>query len=528
MNHKRPGHWPWTIGIYALALLSLSGGASAQDRAFTLATVVKRGVPTANGESLFTCTGCQFDLIKSRRALNDDGDVLLFTSSTASCPFNVGGGGDYVISRGNSIRIADFCHETPLGLPQGINSGSINNSGDVSLQLAGPGVPSAVMLFSNQALAKIAAAGDPSPAGSTFRDFSDPCINNNGDVVFSAHSATPEPLDGIFKYSNGTLQKLIMDGDPSPIGGVFDFFFDPNQRARNSDSGYVLFQAGVVLSPSVHEKYGLFLMGQTGISKIEVDGDFTPDGKTISNSALGDGNLNNAGQVAFRVPFKNDPGKGGIYRYTNGAIEKIVAIGDSSPIGGTFSSISDPSFFPVANLPPAITGKGAVVFKALVDGGSADSGIFMGLPGAVLKIIAPGDKLPDGETVSSVHTFAVNEKGQVAFFAYAPQKVVIGVYIASPVTPTITNVQLKTKGGVLQLRTDGTGFVTNNSIIEIDGQALSRISYPTDFQQNGGTSTRLVSKDGSLDQLIPVGRPVQITVFNSMTGQRSSPFSFSR
>ncbi|MGH9762953.1 MAG: DUF7453 family protein, partial [Blastocatellia bacterium] len=240
------------------------------------------------------------------------------------------------------------------------------------------------------------------------------------------------------------------------------------------------------------------------------------------------GNLNNAGQVAFRIRFTNKAGNGGVYRYTNGTIEKIVAVGDPSPIGGTFSSLSDQKFFPSPDLPPAIGGNGAVVFKARVSGGTAASGIVMGVPGAILKLVGPGDKLPDGETVSSVHTFAVNEKGQVAFFAYGPQQVTIGVYLATPVPPTINAARLKTKRGTLQLVVDGGGFITNNSVIEINGQAVSRISYPAGFQENGGTSTRVVSQDSSLGELIPAGQTVQITVFNPMTSQRSAAFTLTR
>jgi hypothetical protein len=66
MDHKRPGHWDWAISICALALFSFSGVASAQDTFTTV--VIKRGVPTANGESFF---GCDFNLIGSRHALNN-------------------------------------------------------------------------------------------------------------------------------------------------------------------------------------------------------------------------------------------------------------------------------------------------------------------------------------------------------------------------------------------------------------------------------------------------------------------------
>ncbi|MGH9762375.1 MAG: DUF7453 family protein, partial [Blastocatellia bacterium] len=269
------------IGVLStcLVLLLCSSYSQAQSSAFGFRPLVKRGVPTTNGESFFLCLVCQDDKLHSRRGLNNNGDVLIFSRATTSCPVSGGGGGDYVISGGNSIRIADFCHETPIGLPTIVSNGSLNDSGQVALEVFSATVPTSEMLFSNGSLSELAEFGQASPTGSTFGSFSEASINNNGDVVFSAHDSVSGTADGIFEWSGGNLTTLVADGDPTPIGGIFNFSFGPNAIATINDSGQVLFQGAVFPNPPSPIRWGLFLLSQTGIQKIEADGDKMPDGR---------------------------------------------------------------------------------------------------------------------------------------------------------------------------------------------------------------------------------------------------------
>jgi len=65
-------------------------------------------------------------------------------------------------------------------------------------------------------------------------------------------------------------------------------------------------------------------------------------------------------------------------------------------------------------------------------------------------------------------------------------------------------------------------------VIEINGMALGGLSYPTEFQENGGTTTRVISRDPRLEQMMQSGQPVQVTVFNSLTNLRSAVVSLVR
>ncbi|MGH9763889.1 MAG: hypothetical protein ACREDR_42965 [Blastocatellia bacterium] len=146
----------------------------------------------------------------------------------------------------------------------------------------------------------------------------------------------------------------------------------------------------------------------------------------------------------------------------------------------------------------------------------------------MLKVAAAGDNLDTGEIIKFINSFALNDHGQVAFTAYGTGHQPLGLFLATPAQPSITSAKLKTKGGVLQLVLDGANFITNDSVIQVNGTALQNLKYPVAFQQAGGTITRLVSKDPNLSQLLQAGQMVQITVINSLTAQTSAGFAFTR
>ena len=150
----------------------------------------------------------------------------------------------------------------------------------------------------------------------------------------------------------------------------------------------------------------------------------------------------------------------------------------------------------------------------------------------MLKVIAIGDELPsENAPGSEIDTFALNGLGQVAFFAYGKKgkQNPLGVYVATPETPQIKSIKSKRKKGALrQLRVNGKGMINNDSVIEINGTSLQQMEYPTDFREDGGTITRVVSHDPRLQQLIGDGQTVQVTVFNSLTNKRSAATTFMR
>jgi hypothetical protein len=325
----------------------------------------------------------------------------------------------------------------------------------------------------------------------------------------------------VFVYSNGVGRKVIVSGDPSPFGGPFVLNFFPAQAVQLNDNGDVLFRADVRLNEST-ERRGLFLATASGFTRILFDGDPMPTGGVVTPKTSAFGDINNTGEVVFFVGLTGGQGDRGIFLHSKNRISKIAEEGDSTPIGGKFSTLGGDSF-----VPPRINENGTVAFLSRVVDGSASSAIFLASPQAIIKVAAVGDNLPTGGKIKSISSFALNDFGQVAFYAEVKNGPK-GIFLATPLAPEIRKIKLKRKRGRLELRVDGTAMITGDTVIEINGVALDEISYPESFRENGGTTRRTVSRDSRLDELIPAGQAVQITLFNPLTRLRSAPAEFAR
>ena len=91
--------------------------------------------------------------------------------------------------------------------------------------------------------------------------------------------------------------------------------------------------------------------------------------------------------------------------------------------------------------------------------------------------------------------------------------------------PKITAVKFKKSSG--KLTVDGEDFLVNDSLIEIDGQAITRLKYPSGYRLLNGTTTRIMTKSNASD-LVPSGVEVSVIVFTPSTGKRSEAFRFRR
>lgn len=516
--------------VMAMQILVVPMLTLAQSGGFAITPVVKRGDPSPDGGRFFDCDDCE-GRINGSHAFNNRGDVALAADVVSgSCFIN-----RYLVSGGQSFRVADFCHTTEFGKFNLLGLLNINDSAQVAINtgvIRNNQFAQMLLLYSEGRFVKIVEEGDTSPIGTIFKGcgFGEPAINNKGDVAFFACGETKDGFffgDGVFKYSGGQISKVVVSNDPSPIGGTFALNFIPAQTVQLNDNGDVLFRAGVILDPFAKEKFGLFLATHEDIKKIEVDGERMPSGEVIKEGSLGIGDLNSKGEVAFVIGLAGQS-DGGIFFYSGGNISKVVVAGDISPVGGTFSPFdrgpSEP--FPL----PHINKNGAVAFQAFVSNGSASSAIFLASPRAMVKVVALGDQVPTGETIRVIDTFALNDLGQVAFFAYGKKDKTkpLGVYVATPQAPAINSIKLKHKRGSLELRVNGNAMITNDTVIEINGVALGAIDYPSDFRQDGGFAAQVVSRDTRLDQLLPSAQTVQVTVFNPLTNLRSATKAFTR
>jgi hypothetical protein len=517
----------WAISACIFAASASTADRTTQEAVFTMTPVVIRGDPRSGGGTFFDCDACDMR-IAGEHGLNDLGRVVI-SGFAGNCGFGV-----YVVSGRTGFPVVDACRPAPFGRLALFIGANINNQGQVALNM-GPAVNNTIvdmiLLYSDGRLSKIVADGDQSPRGPIFGDcgFSRPLINNKGEVAFSGCSREGVlGRNGVFIFADGILRQVLQGGDPSPLDGVLSLNLFPPLRVFINDTADVLFAAGQ-LDPdiTVPERFGLFLATADAIKKVELSKDPMPNGSNVADNSIGLGSLNNKGDVVFGVGLSGKP-KVGVFLYSGGQTSTIILNGGPTPIGGTFDLTEG-----IEDLGgPRINDNGTVALMANVTEGSSPVAVFLASPKAILKVVGIGDRLPTGEKIRSINSFALNNLGQVAFFANGSASILnpspLGVYLATPVPPVIGSIKLKSKKGALQLRVNGDAMITNDTVIEINGEPLDAIDYPPDFRVDGGTTTQVVSRDGRLEQLFPSGQTVQVTVYNSLTNLRSTPVSLRR
>lgn len=489
---------------------------------FTFTPIVKRHDPSPDGRTFFDCDQCAGE-IPSNSAFNNRGDLVIRTSTQDYCDL-----AGFLISGENRITLSAGCRQTPWGELQ-FNDASINDKGQVVFTaysyVDNQFNKLLLFLYSDGELTRVVSDGDATPAATTFSRASlvQPGINNKGDLVFEGFSLDGQGIEGadIYLYSNGDFRSILASGAPSPVGGVFSFVRLISSPRMNT-KGEVLFYSSVLDSPNFAND-GLFIVTADGIKKIVSGGDTLPTDRKVEYPA---GSLNDKGEVAFSSNTNNiyTEGEGGIYLYSSGQIQKVMLVGEPTPIRGKFAPFSKADeFYPA----PRLNNNSAIAFKAAVKNGNSPVGIFLASPRAIIKVVAVGD-LINGEKIARIDTFALNDLGQIAFFALDKHNKTLGVFKAAPVAPLIESLKLKHRRGALELRVTGNAMITNDTVIEINGVALSAIDYPSDFWEDGGFTTRVVSRDGQLEQLIPSGQTVRVTVYNSLTNLRSASLTFTR
>ena len=202
--------------------------------------------------------------------------------------------------------------------------------------------------------------------------------------------------------------KVVAGGDPSPAGGVFARSGTPALglgRAGPSEAGAVAF-FGVVEGGS--SPVGIFQTDGVAMTKVAAVGDPTPLGGTFA--FIFAPAQNQVGQVAFLADVVDGQAERGVFLASGGKITTVAALGAASPLG-TLSSLSL----------PALNNAGEVVFAVAAGAESGVRGILRASGGTVEKVLAEGEATPltgmlslDVQLSSQV---AVNDAGVVAFRA---------------------------------------------------------------------------------------------------------------
>src|SRR5262245_3236576 len=279
-------------------------------------------------------------------------------------------------------------------------------------------------------------------------------VNASGRVAFNSQVNGSDRNQGVFvANSDGTITAIVigcgglggegdmtsMCGDVSPIGGHFGgFFFGTFFTPDMNDAGDVLFFCDVNGGSS---RRALFLYsGVSGeIIKVAAIGDPSPIGGTFG--AVGPGSLNNNGQVVFLASAVGTTNSN-IFMWDNGVVTKVAAVGDPAPGGGTYSLLGTESlggFQDGTNIPvgpvPDINDSGQIAFRAIVSGGITQRGIVVRTAQVDEWYVKVPDPTPIGGTYFDMQAASINNAGQIAFFADynpAPQPINSGWFAGAP------------------------------------------------------------------------------------------------
>ncbi len=282
----------------------------------------------------------------------------------------------------------------------------------------------------------------PDTGGGTFSlgaFFNPATLNASGTFAFFSQASGALRNQGIFTADDsGAVHAIAVGcgggggsgipgagcGDPSPIGGTFSGFFSGTIFAPAiNDVGDVLFLADVAGGTAPR---GLFLYSAAtqAITRIAAVGDPSPIGGTFG--AVGPGSMNNTGGIVFlAAPIGTT--NSNIFMWNGGVISKVAAIGDPAPGGGTFSLLGTESFGfqDGTNIPggpaPDINDSGQIAFRAIVSGGVTTRGLIVRTAGVDQWYVTVPDPTPAGGTYFDMQAAAINNAGQIAFFAdYRP------------------------------------------------------------------------------------------------------------
>lgn len=258
-------------------------------------------------------------------------------------------------------------------------------------------------------ITKVAAVGDPTPLGGTFSSFSGPVQNRAGEVAFSATIADGNAIQGVFLFSRKQLMTIAALGKNSSFKELASFPVAPALNNR----GEVAFRA--LLPDDEEGRPGIFLAtSDSEVNTIVADNDLTSTGGRLS--ILSEDTLplafNDSGGIALSTTVKDNSEPPGIFTVSkSGQVTKVVTVGDPTPRGGTFRSLTHPGF----------NNAGAVVFGAEIADGAVSQGIFLAAQGQVKMVVGEGDPAPGGGqftlSVGMSLPPILNDQGEVAFNA---------------------------------------------------------------------------------------------------------------
>ncbi|MFQ5846287.1 MAG: choice-of-anchor tandem repeat NxxGxxAF-containing protein [Candidatus Methylomirabilales bacterium] len=304
------------------------------------------------------------------------------------------------VARGVSLtRVVAIGDSSPLGGTFiDLSSTALNRRGNVAfVGSAAGGVPQAIYFRGGNSLKKVVAVNDAAPGGGVLRELGQVVLNCADAIAFVGRVERGKVPRALFFASAGVLEKVVGAGDPTSVGGRFGEFVDLSMNNR----GEMVFEGRVHRgrAPS-----GIFVGPKSGVQTVVAVGDPSPLGGTFKDLALP--MLNDHGEVVFWASLEGARAPAGLFLASDGSIKKIAARGDPVPGGGQLSFIG---------LTYSFNQSGTVAFEATISRGEASAGIFLATKATLMPVVRVGDPTPLGGRFTNVIDPEVGPDGTVAF-----------------------------------------------------------------------------------------------------------------
>lgn len=457
--------------VVFVALTTVGSGIYASNGG-TLSKIVASGDTSPLGGQFFF-----FNFLPANLSQNDAGQI-------AFSAFVSGPSGIFVWSNGTlTLPVANNTvlpgGETLLGT----NTLNMNNAGDIAFEGSLSGEASnQILLFSGGTLKQLTQTGQSAPGGGHFEGGLTPWVNSTRQVAFVGRIA--ESNGGVFLATGTQMSRVAGQGDPVP--GQPRYYSVPPQVGFNRRG-----TAGI-LGGSFPGGTGLFLGRTTGTRLVAHLGDALPGGGVLTGIITAA--MNNNDQMAFEG---QDSGLGfDVVLGSANSLTHIARTGDLSPDGGTFSFLGGSV---------SINNLGQVAFPASTTG-SSQAGMFLSSNGQITELFDQNAAAPGGGTIGQMFAPAINDGGEVAFFAQPQSGGGIFLFSQGTITSIARNGQAAPGGGMFNISPgfntgpfiNGHGDIVFSSFLTTGGTAvyrfarrgtLNRIAGPGDVMPGGGTLT---------------------------------------
>jgi hypothetical protein len=444
--------------------------------------------------------------------IGDQGDVAIRANTSSS------GNGIWRFHNNVLSKIAATGDRIPNNDPtfSSFDTVTLNPTGNIafSASVNSPVLPRGIWTDSTGSLSKAVAWGDPVPgvANAVFQFGLAPQFNQDqsGHVAFMTQLANVSPFQvvnssndtGVWKFANGTLSKILREGDAAPqteagvsFGNFSSLAVNLLPRIVDGKVAALAFLTGPGITST--NDTGIWLGDGTQLNKIVREGDDAPEGGQFVNvgsdgstrTGLG---MTGSGGVVFMG--KTSSGPSGIWKAENGAIEPIVKTGQIAPgTGSSFFTLSGPLTSP----------SGRIAFWSNLQ--NSTQSLWTWSSGQLRAVITSADTPPElggaweftnlaGSGFDGTE-FLLNDKGQMVFTALIRPKGQINTMISLWGFDPGTGIHLIARGGQ-QFDVGGGNLRTISNISLITGSA-SGDGRPNSLNDQGQLVVTLTFSDFS-------------------------------